>query len=851
MNFGNELAAWFRVRTRLRCGEAAEQPQWFPFDLRGLIKTVCKTAFTFHSAGGPLPRFRSVGRDYELEILLPQVAEKEAREFVGRWRNLPHRSYVILECSEPERRSLADLLAEQPWLGAREVCLDFETPLVMDAVPEGAPAIGPSKLLRLLEARAKYVLGGLPYEGAGPAMMVLPWYLKNSRPEVRKSRSQPGHREVVSGLRGSLFVRGELEEAWPLLVLAEELHFGRTLAAGAGRFRLRKDVSMTDQVLLDSGIWSAEVARLREDPEHREVWNGPTVPNGRVIGEMLEDLKQHRFPAEPATRISIPKTSGGSRTVGRLEPATYLLHRVLGRVLLAPLEARLPVAAIAYRPRRGVGLARPFLSHAIDAGCTHVAKTDITAFFDEIPWVNLRQAVDAFLPVGDGITRSALETVWSLPYRDGARTAGVLQGSPLSPMLANLYLAPWDDALAERGYRHIRYGDDLLIAAAGEEEARLALAEAGNLLSKLGLRLNPDKTEILPIAEGFHHLGLDLGGDDGDIVETAKPALRRTLYLTKSEEWAGLDHGAILIRDGTRLVHRLPLIQISNIVLFGIGGVSSALVAACMHRHIPLTFADHSGHHCGTLHPEPRTFYTAVAKHASARQTLDAAQVALVAREIVADKLSGYRLWAESLLPPFSGLLRKAAESGCATLQRETDLPATLGVEGSAARALFRAVNDQCQDPFWKSERRGAHERRDPWNLLIDTLSFLLFTRINFLVRAAGLDPYQGFLHSPHGRFESLVCDLQEPFRARIERLAVRLANLKMVRIEHAIRHPDKTWTWTSEGWRSVITEFETELDRRRGQAPVTWRTSIHHLVEGLQLWTREPDRHFPWHRNP
>ncbi|MEZ0296522.1 MAG: CRISPR-associated endonuclease Cas1 [Candidatus Methylacidiphilales bacterium] len=761
---------------------------------------------------------------------------------------LTHPGFTLLHCGNVETRSLEILSQERPWPVLPELCLDFQTALVVDETPEGMPLLTIEKFVRILAARLKQALGVLPatIDPAPVELEMLTWFLRKTSPEVRYSVSQPGHREILKGLTGPLFLRGDLQAIWPVLIVAEELHIGRTLAAGAGRFLIRPSSPLLDTLLLDTAQWQRELERLKDDPEHTELWNGPRVPDIEEMAQIVNRMRDGVFPSEPAHRIEIPKSSGEVRVVGRLEPATFLLHRVLSRVLSKPLEARLSNAVIAFRPGRSTELVRPFLSHAIDAGCTHVARTDVQSF-DDIDWSTLEETLDRFLPKGDTLVRGGVRAAWSIPFRDMPRHKGVLQGSPLSPQLSNLFLAAWDEAMAARGHRHLRYGDDLIIAAQSESDAGLVLADAAHLLADFGLRLNPEKTAILSIADGFRHLGLDLGGHDGDIVETAKPSPRRTLYLTRAEEWAGLDHGAILMRDGSRLIRRLPLHQISNIVFFGIGGVSTGLISACMYRSIPLTFADHAGHHTGTLHPEARAFYAAVARHAEARKSLRSDAVAAVAREIVGEKLVGYLAWADSLLPPVSGLMRKAVETGRKSLAEDREISSTLGIEGAAARALFRIVNGLCAEPFWGSERRLPHERKDPWNTLIDTLSFLLFVRINMLIRANGLDPYQGFLHSPSGRFESLVCDVQEPFRARLERLAVRLANLKIIRQEHAFQQPDQTWSWTQEGWRTVIHEFETELDRRRGKAPVTWRTAIHYRVDALKLWVSNAEERQPW----
>ena len=50
------------------------------------------------------------------------------------------------------------------------------------------------------------------------------------------------------------------------------------------------------------------------------------------------------------------------------------------------------------------------------------------------------------------------------------------------------------------------------------------------------------------------------------------------------------------------------------------------------------------------------------------------------------------------------------------------------------------------------------------------------------LLRSQGLNPYLGFLHSHKDRYESLVCDFQEPFRCRMDRMVVKLINRKVIK---------------------------------------------------------------------
>lgn len=84
---------------------------------------------------------------------------------------------------------------------------------------------------------------------------------------------------------------------------------------------------------------------------------------------------------------------------------------------------------------------------------------------------------------------------------------GILQGSPLSPVLANLYLNAFDEKFTKSRLRLIRYCDDFVILCRTEEEAKKALQTAKCELAKRNLELHPDKTRILAPNDEFEFLG--------------------------------------------------------------------------------------------------------------------------------------------------------------------------------------------------------------------------------------------------------------------------------------------------------------------------------------------------------
>ena len=87
------------------------------------------------------------------------------------------------------------------------------------------------------------------------------------------------------------------------------------------------------------------------------------------------------------------------------------------------------------------------------------------------------------------------------------RKIGIIQGSPLSPLLANLYLHAFDKAMTRSGIRLVRYADDLLLMCRSEGRAHQALDCAQKRLATLNLQLNAKKTKIAHVDDGIEFLG--------------------------------------------------------------------------------------------------------------------------------------------------------------------------------------------------------------------------------------------------------------------------------------------------------------------------------------------------------
>jgi RNA-directed DNA polymerase len=133
---------------------------------------------------------------------------------------------------------------------------------------------------------------------------------------------------------------------------------------------------------------------------------------------------------------------------------------------------------------------------------------DIRAFFDSVPHDLLLQAV-----------AHHTDERWVLLYverwlkapilmADGTlvpREKGTPQGSPISPLLANLFMHYAFDRWMDRqhpGQPFERYADDIIAHCDTEEQARSLRVSIASRLGTFGLELHPDKTKVVYCKDG-------------------------------------------------------------------------------------------------------------------------------------------------------------------------------------------------------------------------------------------------------------------------------------------------------------------------------------------------------------
>ena len=299
-----------------------------------------------------------------------------------------------------------------------------------------------------------------------------------------------------------------------------------------------------------------------------------------------------------------------------------------------------------------------------------------------------------------------------------------------------------------------------------------------------------------------------------------------------------LNGDAIDIRRDKHIIETIPFRRISEIMVMEKSSFSTSFIKKCTEKNIPLTITLNSGYYITTIKPDSKKYYDISFEHGRKYWSLMESEILNIAKEFAAGKINNYISLFKQRYVKEQYLFIKQLENVIQDIYQSGDVPRIRGLEGSMAKKVYQKLNKFIDIDIFHIKTR-ERSRPDRINSLFNFGYYLLFSRINATVRAMGLNPYLGFLHNPGDNYESFVCDIEELFRARIDRFLIRLINLKIITKDDFLE-TERGFYLKKDGIKKFVNQFELEMERKNTKNALSLKESIYVQIFVIKKWILE-----------
>jgi len=288
------------------------------------------------------------------------------------------------------------------------------------------------------------------------------------------------------------------------------------------------------------------------------------------------------------------------------------------------------------------------------------------------------------------------------------------------------------------------------------------------------------------------------------------------VYVTEQGARLSIKSRRLVIVKGETELAVVPLVSVSEVVLFGNVGLTTPAIKRLLKQGIDVVFLYRDGRYCGRLVGPPTKFgdlrrwqYNRIAEADYCLRTSQA---------IVRAKLHNCR----TLLMRYNRALEDDQVSDAIDRQaqliervpRTTKISSLMGVEGHGA-ALYFGVFKRLFKDDWPFEKRVRRPPTDPLNVLLSFGYTLLGHALESAVLTVGLDPYLGLMHTTEYGRPSMALDLVEEFRhIVVDSVVLRVCNERLITADNFTRQddPQRPVLLDDAGRKRFLREWETRL---------------------------------------
>jgi RNA-directed DNA polymerase len=235
----------------------------------------------------------------------------------------------------------------------------------------------------------------------------------------------------------------------------------------------------------------------------------------KELNQLLLELKEKRYQAQPVKRVEIDKDDGSKRLLGIPTVRDRIVQQCLSNIMTPIFDPHFHPSSYGYRVGRSchqaISKATLFIRRY---NKRHVVDMDLSKCFDTLDHELILKFVRK--RITDGSILNLIKQFLNSGVMKGSTFEnsefGSPQGGVISPLLSNIYLDEFDQEMMRRQHRIVRYADDILIFCTSTSGAENALKVASQLLEvTLKLKVNERKTHIAHSDTGIKFLGVIMG----------------------------------------------------------------------------------------------------------------------------------------------------------------------------------------------------------------------------------------------------------------------------------------------------------------------------------------------------
>jgi len=335
-----------------------------------------------------------------------------------------------------------------------------------------------------------------------------------------------------------------------------------------------------------------------------------------------------------------------------------------------------------------------------------------------------------------------------------------------------------------------------------------------------------------------------------------------SVYVLQPGAYLQREGHSLKVVKGGEVIDEIPMEGLKRLTLMGYVSLTGGVLDSLITNRVETVFMTPSGRFRARLVlDEHRHVELRMAQY----ERLGSGDFALeTAKIIVKGKLRNMTRFLLLRARQYDDQRLRTGAARIKSMERAVDMLPNIeklrGLEGNASKIYFKLFSRLIRNPLFEFRGRNKRPPLDPVNALLSFVYTMLTNEVLSAIKAVGLDPYLGSLHTIEYGRPSLACDLVEEYRCFLgDRLVLGLVNRKVISPEDFIYRELASSNYVDEEEmrskrpvemkpcisKAFVASYENMMNRTITYGPdrktTTHRLMIFHQVREFANYLKDP----------